>query len=128
MPIARTKPLPHGRGSVRFSAFSHAVLGIGRLDHSEGVLGRDSYLVPTLNRIPILRSMVPSGPREGIPVNVGARRDSRTSGPGVPRARPPTLRSARCGQPTRGGVVVVEGLKERGDQGRRKADGGALKA
>ena len=45
----------------------------------ERLLGRDSYLVPTLSRIPILHSMGSSGPQEGISANVGARRDSRTS-------------------------------------------------
>jgi len=43
------------------------------------MLGRDSYLVPTLSRIPILRSTGSSGPREGIHAQVGARRESRTS-------------------------------------------------
>ena len=43
------------------------------------MLGRDSYLVPTLSRIPILRFMSPGATLERIPTNVGARRDSRTS-------------------------------------------------
>ena len=43
------------------------------------MLGRDSHLVPTLSRIPILRFMSPGATRERIPPKVGARRDSRTS-------------------------------------------------
>ena len=34
------------------------------------MLGRDSYLVPTLCRIPAPRSMAYSGSRDGIPANV----------------------------------------------------------
>ena len=55
-------------------------LRLGVWHHARRVLGRVSYLVRTPNRIPILRSMVSRGPREGIPANVGARMNFRTSG------------------------------------------------
>ena len=62
------------------------------VSHAEAMrAGRDSYLVATLNRIPMLSYMVSCGPREGVPANVGARRDSRTSGSrtsGFPHRRP----------------------------------------
>ncbi len=46
---------------------------------SNNARGRDSYLVPVLSEMANPHSISSSGPRERIPADVGARRDSRTS-------------------------------------------------